>query len=227
MDIVILPSLLAADCGRLGDEARRAAAAGADEVHLDIMDGHFVPNLSFGPDVVAMARQAVPHLPRNVHLMLSQPDVYAPRFLDAGANTVLIHVEAACDVAATLRAIRARNARAGLTLKPATPAEALDPFLDQIDEVLVMTVEPGYGGQKFMAEMLPKVGLIRRQADAAGFGALTIMVDGGIATDTAAACAAWGANAFVAGTSLFRAPDMPAAVAAMRRAASENYGRSL
>jgi len=227
MEITILPSLLAADYGRLGDESRRAEASGADALHLDIMDAHFVPNLSFGPDVVAMAKRVVPSFPRNVHLMLSEPNRYYARFVDAGATSVQIHVEASCNVGETLAAIRARGVRNGITLKPATPASAVFPFLSQVDEVLVMTVEPGYGGQSFMADMLPKIAAIRREAIRQGAPNLMLMVDGGINDATAARCAAHGANAFVAGTTLFRATDMKAAVANMRDAATKTYGREL
>jgi ribulose-phosphate 3-epimerase len=227
MDIAILPSLLAADPGRLAEECRRVAASGADALHLDIMDAHFVPNLSFGPDVAAMARRAAPGFPLNVHLMMTHPQQYAGRFIDAGAGTVLIHVEATCDVAATLAAIRGRSARCGLTIKPATPAESLSPFLGVVDEVLAMTVEPGYGGQAFLSGMLPKLAAIRREAGRIGRGDLTVMVDGGINDETAAACAAHGANAFVAGSSLFRQADLAAGVRSLRAAAATAYGRNL
>ena len=227
MEISILPSLLAADCGALAEACRRVAASGAEALHLDIMDAHFVPNLSFGPDVAVMAHRAVPSLPLNVHLMMTQPDRYAGRFVDAGAATVQIHVEASCDVAAVLAEIRRRKVRAGLVIKPATPAASVFPFLPHVDEVLVMTVEPGYGGQAFMRDMLPKLAAIRREASRLGLGALQVMVDGGINCETAAACAAQGANAFVAGSSLFRLADMRVGVDEMRRAAAGAYGREL
>jgi ribulose-phosphate 3-epimerase len=227
MEMTILPSLLAADFGRLADECRRVAASGADMLHLDVMDAHFVPNLSFGPDVAVMAHRTVPGLPLNVHLMMTHPDRYAPRFIEAGAATVQIHVEAECDVGATLREIRAKKVRAGVVIKPKTPAESVFPFLPLVDEVLVMTVEPGYGGQSFMAGMMPKVAAIRAEADRRGQPGLMLMVDGGINAATAATCAAHGANAFVAGSALFRLPDMAAGVAEMRQAAVRAYGREM
>jgi len=227
MEIAILPSLLAADFGHLADACRRVAASGADALHLDIMDAHFVPNLSFGPDVAAMAHRTTPDLPLNTHLMMTQPDRYAARFIDAGSSTVLIHVEADCDVAQTLAAIRRQGARAGVTLKPATAAEAVFPFLPLVDEVLVMTVEPGYGGQSFLEGMLPKLAAIRREAIRRGQPGLLLMVDGGINTATAAACAERGANAFVAGNSLFRLPDLNAGVREMRQSAAAAYEKEL
>lgn len=227
MDILILPSLLAADPGCLAEACRRVADAGADALHLDIMDAHFVPNLSFGPDVAAMAHRTVPELPLHVHLMMTHPHLLMDRFLDAGATSLLIHVEAACDLAATLGRIRARGVRAGLTLKPATPAEAVFPWLAAVDEVLVMTVEPGHGGQAFQPAMCPKLAAIRREADRQGRTGLTLLVDGGIQTGTAAECAAHGANGFISGSALFRRTDLRAGVAEMRAAVAAAYGSCL
>lgn len=217
MRIQILPSLLAADLGRLADECRRAAAAGADQLHLDIMDGVFVHNISFGPEVVAMVRRAAPDLPRNVHLMLARPHEYVESFISAGATTVLIHVEARCNVAATLADIRRRGARAGLTLNPETPAELAAPYLRAglADEVLCMTVHPGFGGQSFIAEALANVRAVRALAPE-----VDVSVDGGINDETGAAAAQAGANFLIAGTTLFRAPDMLAAISRMREAAT-------
>ncbi len=222
MNVQILPSLLAADFGILADEIRRVAASGADALHLDIMDAHFVPNLSFGPDVVALAKRTSPALFRNVHLMMTRPDLYSDRFIDAGAQALQIHVEADCDIWQGLASIRARGVRSGLVLRPQTPAEAAFPYLPLCDEVLFMTVNPGYGGQAFMSEVLPKIAALRRRAAERGFDRLDIMVDGGINFETAVQCAAHGANQYVAGSFLFKQADMSAAVTRMREACREN-----
>lgn len=215
MKIEILPSLLAADFGRLGDEIRRAEASGAEALHLDIMDAHFVPNLSFGPDVVALAKRTSPGFYRNVHLMMSRPDLYLGKFADAGAQTIQIHVEADCDLHAELRRIREMGLKNAIVLNPETPVERLEPYLGEIDEALVMTVHPGYGGQSFIAECLPKVTWLRARCPA-----LDIMVDGGINAETAVLAARAGANQFVAGSYLFKQADMKAAVAGLRSSVS-------
>lgn len=216
MKVQILPSLLAADYGCLADEIRRVAASGADALHLDIMDAHFVPNLSFGPDMVALARKICPELFRNVHLMMTRPDLYIGRFVDAGAQAVQIHVEADCDIWSGLQQIRSRGVRSGLVLRPQTPVMAMLPYLPLCDEVLFMTVNPGYGGQSFMAEVLPKIRELRQYAASRGLGSLDIMVDGGINFETASLCAEQGANQFVAGSFLFKQSDMGSAVERMR-----------
>ncbi len=212
MKTEILPSLLAADFARLGDEIRRAEASTADALHLDIMDPHFVPNLSFGPDVVALARRIAPNFYRSVHLMMSRPDLYLEKFVAAGADTLQIHVEADCDLHVELRRIRALGAKAAITLNPETPVERLEPYLDEIDEAMVMTVHPGYGGQKFIADCLPKVSWLRARRPG-----LDIMIDGGGNAETIPLAAKAGANQFVAGSYLFRQHDMRAAVEALRR----------
>ncbi len=211
----ILPSLLAADTGHLADEALRAQTAGADELHLDIMDGHFVPNISFGPEVVRMAKKLLT-VPLNVHLMLSRPDRYLERFVSAGAHTVQIHVEASCDVPAALAEIRRLGAVPAVVINPETPVEALEPVLPLADEVLCMTVHPGYGGQSFMPEVLPKVAAVAGRLRALGRPGVPVMVDGGISLQTVSAAAAAGATAFVAGSALFRAADMASDIRAMR-----------
>ena len=213
MNIQILPSLLAADVGALGAEIARVARSGADALHLDVMDAHFVPNLSFGPDVVALARCVAPGLFRNVHLMMTRPDLYLEAFARAGAQTIQVHVEADCDLHAELARIRALGLRAGLVLNPETPAERVFPYLKACDELLVMTVHPGYGGQTFIADCLAKVTAVRARAPH-----LDVMVDGGVNAETAVLAARAGANQFVAGSYLFRQADMATAVAALRAA---------
>lgn len=213
MNIQILPSLLAADVGALGAEIARVARSGADALHLDVMDAHFVPNLSFGPDVVALARRIAPGLFRNVHLMMTRPDLYLEAFARAGAQTIQVHVEADCDLHAELARIRALGLRAGLVLNPETPAERVFPYLKACDELLVMTVHPGYGGQTFISDCLAKVTAVRARAPH-----LDVMVDGGVNAETAVLAARAGANQFVAGSYLFRQADMAAAVAALRAA---------
>ena len=219
MQIHILPSLLAADFGHLADGAKRAEAAGADLLHLDIMDAHFVPNLSMGPDVVKMAKSAV-QIPLSVHLMMTHPDQYLTAFIEAGADSLLIHIEAECDVPEALQRIRDLGASPGITLNPDTRAELVFPVVEMVDDILCMTVHPGYGGQAFMPEILPKIRAIRDYAKAFGKD-INLMVDGGIDADTCVPCAEHGTNAFVAGTSLYRAPDMAAATTEMRTRATD------
>lgn len=211
MKTQILPSLLAADFGRLADEILRAEASGAEALHLDVMDAHFVPNLSFGPDVVALAARTAPGFYRNVHLMMTRPDLYLEAFAKAGAQTIQIHVEADCDIHTELKRIRAMGLKNAIVINPETPVEHLFPYLDEIDEALVMTVHPGYGGQKFIEDCIPKVEILRRMRPN-----LDIMVDGGINAETALIAAKAGANQFVAGSYLFKQADMKAAVDAMR-----------
>lgn len=207
MKIEILPSLLAADFGRLADEILRAQSSGAQALHLDVMDAHFVPNLSFGPDVVALAKKVAPSFYRNVHLMMSRPDLYLETFAQAGAQTIQLHLEADCDLHTELKRIRALGLKNAIVINPETPAEKLLPYLDEVDEVLVMTVHPGYGGQKFIEECMPKVRFLRdRKRD------LDIMVDGGINFETAKTALEYGANQLVAGSYLFKQSDMKKAV---------------
>ena len=215
MKTQILPSLLAADFGRLADEILRTEASGAEALHLDVMDAHFVPNLSFGPDVVALAAKTAPGFYRNVHLMMTRPDLYLEAFAKAGAQTIQIHVEADCDIHTELKRIRAMGLKNAIVINPETPVEHLFPYLDEIDEALVMTVHPGYGGQKFIGDCMPKVETLRRMRPG-----LDIMVDGGINADTALIAAKAGANQFVAGSYLFKQADMKAAVDAMRTGVS-------
>jgi ribulose-phosphate 3-epimerase len=211
--IQILPSLFAANIGRLEEACLRAEDSGADGLHLDIMDGHFVPNLSMGPEVSRMARRTV-RLPLSVHLMVTTPDIFVEPFIEAGADTVLIHVEAQSDVLKTLKAIKEKGVRAGITLNPETPAEAAFPFLKEVDEILFMTVHPGFGGQKFISSVLPKIAEIRKRVPT-----MDLSIDGGINQETAELSAAYGINIFIAGTFLYAADNMTAEIETMRRRA--------
>lgn len=204
MKMKIAPSMLASDYTCMGKYAR--AASCADYLHLDIMDGHFVPNISFGPDVVRALR-SVSDLPFDVHLMLTHPKAYLAAFRDAGADIVTIHVECADDVGETLAEIERLGMKPGITLKPGTPVETLFPYLDRVHLVLVMTVEPGFGGQKFMEEQLEKARVLRQKCPG-----LLIEADGGITEENIGVCAAAGVNIAVAGTSVFGAADIPGAV---------------
>lgn len=215
MKYEILPSFLAADLGHLADDLLRAEASGADAIHLDIMDPHFVPNMSFGPSIVDFCRKVAPSFYRNVHLMMSRPDLYIEKFLKAGAQTIQVHIEADCDLHVELKRIREAGAKAGLVLNPETPVEKVLPYLSETDEVLVMTVHPGYGGQKFIDSCLPKVSEIRRRCPE-----LDIMIDGGGNDETIPLAAKSGANQFVAGSYLFAKEDMKAAVDELRNLVS-------
>ena len=215
----LAPSILSADFGRLAEAVRAVEQAGADWVHVDVMDGHFVPNLTFGPKMVADLRRAT-GLPLDVHLMIERPDDWVDRYVEAGASYVVVHVEAAADVRRTLARIRAAGSRAGLTLNPGTPVETILPYLDACDLVLVMSVQPGFGGQRFIENALDKVRSLRLALDERGLAA-ELEVDGGIKVDNARRVADAGASVLVAGSAVFEDPDgVASAIAKIRRAAS-------
>jgi ribulose-phosphate 3-epimerase len=215
-NVLVAPSILAADFGHLADDLERVIPAGADWLHLDIMDGQFVDNISFGPAIVKLVR-GLTNLPLDVHLMIQRPDHYIPRFIEAGASSITVHVEAEAkhDVPQTLRAIRDRGCRVGLTLNPATPFSAVEPHLPAVDLILIMTVHPGFGGQSFRPEMMPKVRRARELRHSLGLN-YDIEVDGGINPETAHLSIENGANVLVAGTSIFKADDYAAAIRALR-----------
>lgn len=217
--IEIMPSILAADMGNLESAIRQCERAGADQIHMDIMDGVFVPNISMGPAVVAMADR-VTDLPMDVHLMLLQPQNHIEAFSKAGADTILIHIEADCDVEDTLKKIRGLGCKSGITVNPPTPVDSIFKCLEKglVDEVLIMSVNPGFGGQKYIANAEAKLAEIRRR-----WPEMLISIDGGIDLETVKPAAAHGANLFVAGTSLFKASNMETAIAQMRAVATTVY----
>jgi ribulose-phosphate 3-epimerase len=217
--IEIAPSILAADFTRLGEEVRAIEDGGADVVHVDVMDGHFVPNISIGIPVVQSLRKAT-RLPLDVHLMIDRPERYIEEFVRAGADRVLIHQEATVHLDRALAMIREHGAQAGAAINPATPVGTLSEVLDKVDTVLVMSVNPGYGGQKFIPQAMEKIRQLNERR-ARYNGAFRIEVDGGVDLENAAELAQAGVNTFVAGTSIFQTSDPAAATRQMRRLASE------
>jgi ribulose-phosphate 3-epimerase len=215
--MVIAPSILSADFGRLAEEVAAVEAAGADWIHVDVMDGRFVPNLTIGPPVVRAIRKAT-KLPLDVHLMIVEPEKYVDAFAEAGANGLSVHIETCPHAHRTLQHIRSLRMRAGIVLNPSTSEDAIRYLLPGADLVLVMSVNPGFGGQSFIPEVLPKVAAIRQMIDRAHLD-VHLEIDGGISSDTAGQAALAGARALVAGSAIFTKPDYAAAIRDLRRVA--------
>ena len=219
MEILISPSILAADFGRLTEEVQAVAAAGCDYIHVDVMDGRFVPNITIGQPVVKAVRQAT-DLPLDVHLMIDEPERYVEDFAEAGADLICVHAEACRHLHRTLQQIRDAGKRPAVSLNPATPLSAIEWVLEEVELVLVMSVNPGFGGQSFIPSALDKVRLLRQTAIERGLK-LDIEVDGGVVVDNVAQVAGAGANVLVSGTGIFRTPDYAETIKQMRAAAAE------
>jgi len=221
-ELRIAPSILSADFACLGEQVRAVERAGADWIHVDVMDGRFVPNLTIGPLVVEAVRRTT-DLPLDVHLMIEEPERYIGAFVKAGADLVSVHVETCPHLHRTLQQIREAGARASAVLNPSTPASHVETVLADLDQVLVMTVNPGFGGQEFIASMLPKIATLRRWIDERGLP-VALEVDGGISPKTIARAHRAGADVFVAGSAVFGQPEVGAAIAALRAAAKAPPG---
>ncbi len=215
----IAPSILSADFARLGEEIRAVEAAGADYIHVDVMDGRFVPNITIGPLVVEAARR-VTTLPLDVHLMIAEPDRYVPAFAEAGADLVVVHAEAALHLHRTVQLIKSLGRKAGVALNPATPLDCLEYVLEELDLVLLMTVNPGFGGQSFIEACLPKIQALRGILDRRGLET-ELEVDGGVKTDNIDRISHAGADVFVAGSAVFGSGDYVSTIAELRRLARE------
>ena len=215
----IAPSILSADFSRLGDEIRSVEAAGADYIHIDVMDGHFVPNITIGPLVVEAARK-VTTLPLDVHLMIENPDNYIPDFAAAGADIIVVHAEAVHHLHRTVQLIKSLGKKAGVSLNPATPLNVLEYVLGDLDLVLLMTVNPGFGGQSFIEACLPKIHTLRAMLDRHGSEA-ELEVDGGVKIANIAGISHAGADVFVAGSAVFGSPDYKATITELKRLAHE------
>jgi ribulose-phosphate 3-epimerase len=216
----ISPSILSADFSRLGEEVKAVEEAGADYIHVDVMDGHFVPNLTVGPPIVEALRR-ITSLPLDVHLMIQSPDDFLGVFIEAGANILTVHVEAAVHLHRTMMEIKKRGALAGVCLNPATPLCLVEPVLEYADLVLVMTVDPGFGGQELIPSVLSKIAQLRQLIDKRGW-MLELEVDGGIKVDNIGRVAKAGADVFVSGSGIFKTDDYGKTIAEMRRQIGEN-----
>lgn len=215
MKTLVAPSILSADFANLGRDIKRAEDGGADWIHVDVMDGHFVPNLTIGAPVVKSIRTQT-KLPLDVHLMVQNPDQFLLDFAEAGSDHIIVHVEACTHLQRTLSHIRSLGKLAGVSLNPATPPETLQYVLNDIDEVLVMSVNPGFGGQKFLSSVIPKIRILRQMFDQIGRRDVYISVDGGINAETAKLVVEAGANVLVAGNSVYRADDIGKAIASLK-----------
>ncbi len=215
--IKISPSILSSDYGNLSAELKRMEDCGADMLHIDVMDGHFVPNITLGAPIVKCIRKSS-DLPFDVHLMISDPYKYIPDFVNAGSDIITFHAEADSDIEKTIDLILASGKKAGLSVKPKTPIEAVYPYLDKLSMVLVMTVEPGFGGQSFMEDMMPKVSAVKSEIERRGLD-VDIQVDGGINKDTISVAAKAGANVFVSGNAIFSSDDAKKTIAEFKEKA--------
>ncbi|MED3573459.1 ribulose-phosphate 3-epimerase [Cytobacillus praedii] len=218
--VKVAPSILSADFSRLGEEIKDVERGGADYIHVDVMDGHFVPNITIGPLIVEAIRP-VTKLPLDVHLMIENPDQYIESFADAGADYITVHVEACRHLHRTIHLIKSLGVKAGVVLNPATPVQMIQDIIEDVDMVLLMTVNPGFGGQKFIPSVLRKIAAVKKMADDRGLN-IEIEVDGGVNEETAKLCVEAGANVLVAGSAVYNQKDRAKAIAAIKGSAIHN-----